>query len=174
MVLLGRFSLLAFPHLLGICLSSLRSPPFPLLVSALIPFSLAEVQLSLTLTLSHHTIWCFGQSALFLFCLAKTALAYLLTAVFVALRPLSPFQQAQYTQVFPLKPAPIVHALCWHRQHQQVCHFFSLLSDSRCLVLSSIFPFTSMPLVETVYSFLLFYEATMDPQTLVSLEKRRG
>ena len=31
---------------------------------------------------------------------------YLPTALSVALRPLFPFQQAQYAQVFPLKPAP--------------------------------------------------------------------
>ena len=42
------------------------------------------------------TIWCFGQ----------TALAYLPTALFVALRPPFSFHQAQYAQVFLLKPAP--------------------------------------------------------------------
>ena len=50
------------------------------------------------------TIWCFGQTALFL--LAKSALAYFPTALFMALRPLFPFRQAQYAQIFPLKPAP--------------------------------------------------------------------
>ena len=51
-------------------------------------------------------IWCSGQTALFLFLLAKTALAYLPTALSVASRPPFSFQQAQYAQVFPLKPAP--------------------------------------------------------------------
>ena len=51
-------------------------------------------------------IWCFGQTALFLFLLARTALAYLPTAFSVALRPLFAFQQGLYVQVFPLKPAP--------------------------------------------------------------------
>ena len=51
-------------------------------------------------------IWCFGLTALFLFLLAKTAPAYLATAFSVALRPLFPFQQDQYVQVFPLRPAP--------------------------------------------------------------------
>ena len=64
------------------------------------PLSLAKVQLSLTLTLSHLTIWCSGQTALFPFLLAKATLAYLPTALSVALRPLFPFQQAQYVQVF--------------------------------------------------------------------------
>ena len=51
-------------------------------------------------------IWCFGLTALFPFLLAKAAQAYLPTALSVALKPLFPFQQAQYAQVFPLKPAP--------------------------------------------------------------------
>ena len=51
-------------------------------------------------------IWYSGQTALFLFLLARAAPAYLPTALFVALRPLFPFRQAQYAQVFPLKPAP--------------------------------------------------------------------
>ena len=51
-------------------------------------------------------ICCFEQTALFLFLLARAAPAFLPTAYSVALRPLFPFQQAQYVQVFPLKPAP--------------------------------------------------------------------
>ena len=51
-------------------------------------------------------IWCFGQTALFLFLLARAVPAYLPTALSVALRPFFPFQQAQYGHVFPLKPAP--------------------------------------------------------------------
>ena len=51
-------------------------------------------------------IWCFGQTALFLFHLARAAPAYLPTALCVALRPLFFFQQAQYVKVFPLKPTP--------------------------------------------------------------------
>ena len=51
-------------------------------------------------------IWCFGQTALFLFLLARAAPAFLPTAFSVALRPLFPFREAQFAQVFPLKPAP--------------------------------------------------------------------
>ena len=43
---------------------------------------------------------------MFLFLLAKAAPAFLPTALSVALKPLFPFRQAQYVQVFPLKPAP--------------------------------------------------------------------
>ena len=68
--------------------------------------SLAKVRLSLTLTLSPLLIWCFGQTAPFLFLLARAALAFLPTALSVALRPLFRFRQAQFVKVFPLKPAP--------------------------------------------------------------------
>ena len=51
-------------------------------------------------------IWCFRQTALFLFLLARAALAFLSTALSVALRPLFLFREAQFAQVFPLKPAP--------------------------------------------------------------------
>ena len=68
--------------------------------------SLAKVQLSLTLTLPHLTLWYFGQMALFPFLLARAALAYLLAALSVIQRLLFPFRQAQHAQVFPLKPAP--------------------------------------------------------------------
>ena len=95
--------MLALP---GICLSSRWSPPFPLHALALIPLTLAKVWLSPTLTLFPLMIWCFGQTALFLFLLARAAPAFLPTALSVALRSLFPFRQAQYVQVFPLKPAP--------------------------------------------------------------------
>ena len=43
--------------------------------------------------------------ALFFLLLGKASLAYLPTARFVTLKSLFLFQQAQYAQVFPLKPA---------------------------------------------------------------------
>ena len=43
---------------------------------------------------------------MFLFLLVRAAPAFLPSALSVALRPLFPFRQAQYAQVFPLKPAP--------------------------------------------------------------------
>ena len=106
LLVLGRLSLLALLFLLGICPRSRWSPPFPLHALALISLVLAKVRLSPTLTLSPLMIWYFGQTALFLFLLVRAAPAYLPTALSVALRPLFPFRQAQYVQVFPLKPAP--------------------------------------------------------------------
>ena len=66
----------------------------------------AKVRLSLTLILYPLMIWYSGQTALFLFLLAKAAPAFLPTALSVELRPLFPFQQAHSAQVFRLKPAP--------------------------------------------------------------------
>ena len=103
LLLLGRLFLLAFHFLFGICHSSLWSLSFPLHDPALIPLSLAKLRLSPTLTLSPLMIRYSGQTAPFLFLLARAAPA---TAFSVALRPLFPFQQAQYVQIFPLKPAP--------------------------------------------------------------------
>ena len=51
-------------------------------------------------------IWFSGQTALFLFFLARAAPVFLSTAPSVALRPLFPFRQAQFVQVFRLNPAP--------------------------------------------------------------------
>ena len=52
-------------------------------------------------------IWYSGQTTLFLFLLTKAALAFLPSALSVALRPLFPFRQALYVQVSLLKPEPI-------------------------------------------------------------------
>ena len=106
LLLLGRLLLLALPFLPRISLPSPWSPPFPLHAPALISLSIAKVQFSPTLILSSLMIWCCGQTALFLFLVAKVAPAYLPTAHSVALRPLFCFWQAQYAQVFLLKPAP--------------------------------------------------------------------
>ena len=72
---------------------------------------------------------------------------------------------------FSAEACAILHALCWSRRHQQVCHFsFLLLSDFRS-VLSSIFPFISNSVADlagTVFSLLLFYQVPMGSRTLVS------
>ena len=104
--LLGMLFLLALPPLLGICFHSLWSPLFPLHAPALILLSSTKVRLSPTFTISLLTIWYSGLTALFLFLLARAALAYLPTALSLTPRPLFLFQQAQYVQVFLLKPAP--------------------------------------------------------------------
>ena len=126
-------------------------------------------------------ICCFGQTALFLFFLAKAAPAYLPTALSVALRPLFTFQQAQYAQVFLLKPAPF-------------CTLFAGLDSTNKSAISLLFSYyltlvLFSPLCPLFYlssylklcgrsgrncflsSVLLDYNGS---QTLVSPGKRRG
>ena len=91
--------------LLGICLRSPWSPPFPSHALALIFLSLTKVRLLLILSLSSLMIWYSGLTALFLFLLARAASAFLPTALSMAPRPLFPSCQAQYVEVSPLKPA---------------------------------------------------------------------
>ena len=142
LLVLGRLFLLALPFLLGICLPSPWSPPFLLHAPSLIPPSLAKVRLSPTLTLSPLMIWCFGQTALFLFLLVRAALAFLPTALSVALRPLFPFRQAQYAQVFPLKPAPF-------------CTLFAGLGSTNKFAISLLFSYYLTLVLFSPQSFLL-------------------
>ena len=122
-------------------------------------------------------IWYSGQTALFHSLLAKTALAYLPTALSVASRPLFPSQQAQYAQVFALKPAPFCKLFAGLGSTNKSATSLLLLSDSRSL-LATLFspPFFLLPqsLSETVFSLLQFYQATMGPRTLVSSGRLRG
>ena len=174
--------MLALPFLLGTCLRSPWGPPFPPHAPVLIPLSLAKMRLSLTLTLSYLMIWCSGLTVLFLFLLAQAALAYLQTAFSVALGPLFPFQQAQYVQVFPLKPMPFCTLFAGLGSTNKSAISLLLLRvvfDSRSVLatLSSPPPFFTSnsvtDLAGTVFSFLLFYQATMAPWTLVFPGERR-
>ena len=99
-----------------------------------LPLSLVKVRLSLILTLSPLMIWYSGQTALFLFLLARAAPAYLPTALSVTLRPLFPFQQAQYVQVFPMKPAPFCMLFAGLGSTNKFATFLLLLSDSRSVL----------------------------------------
>ena len=137
LLVLGRLFLRALPFLLGICLPSRWSPLFLLHALALILLSLAKVRLSPTLILSRLMIWCFRQTALFLFLLARAAPAFLPTALSVALRPLFPFRQAQYVQVFPLKPAPFCTLFAGLGSTNKTT-IFLLFSSYLTLVLSSL------------------------------------
>ena len=105
------------------------------------PTSLAKVRLWLSLTLSHLMIWCFGQTVLFLFLLAKAALAYLPTALPVALRPPFSFQQAQYAQIFLLKPRHSASSLLVSAALTNLLFFYLTLalSSPPCLFLHLFF-----------------------------------
>ena len=142
--------MLALPFLLGIFLRSRWSPPFPLHALALIPLSLAKVRLSPILSLSPLMIWCSGQTALFLFLLARAAPAYLPTALSVALRPLFLSRQAQYAQVFPLKPAPFCTLFAGVGSTNKSAISLLLLSDS-CSVLATLSSPPSFLLSQTLW-----------------------
>ena len=130
--------------------------------------------------MSSLVIWCFGQTALFLFLLAKVAPAYLPTALSVALRPLFSFQQAQYAQVFLLKPVPFCMLFAGLGSTNKSATSLLLLSDS-CSVLATLsllclssYLKLCANLAGTVLSLLLFYQTTMGPQTLISVRERGG
>ena len=85
---------------------------------------------------------------------------------------------------FSAKACPILHALRWSQQHQQVCRPFLFPSPSlrlslypRRFLLPSIFLFTLNTLADlagTVFSFLLYSPVTMGLRTLISPGKIRG
>ena len=135
----------ALPFLLGICLPSRWSPPFPLYAPALIPLSLAHLD-----SLSPHVLvlW---KTALFLFLLERAAPAYLPTALCGTETTLC-FSAGLVCLSFSTKACGILQALCWSRQDQQVCHFSSLLllSDS-CSLLATLFSPPSFPLSQTLW-----------------------
>ena len=79
-------------------------------------------------------IWYSGQTALFLFLLARAVPAFLPSALSVALRPLFPFRQAQYVQVFPLKPAPLCTLFAGLGSTNKSAISLLLLSDYRSVL----------------------------------------
>ena len=79
-------------------------------------------------------ILCFGQTALFLFLLARAAPASLPTVLSVALRPHFLFWQAQYAQVFPLKPASFCTLFAGLGSTNKSAISLLLLSDSRSVL----------------------------------------
>ena len=134
--LLGRLLLLALPFLLEICLRSRCSPPFPLHALALIPLSLAKVRLSPTLTLSppHDLVlWTDGSVS---FPFGKGGSGVLANCSLSGTEATLSFSTGPVGSSFFAEACAMLHALCWSRQHQQVCHFSSLLllSDSRSVL----------------------------------------
>ena len=118
--------------------------------------SLAKVRLSPTLTLSplHDlALWADGSVS---FPFGKSSSGVLANCSLCGTEATLSISAGPAYSSFSAEAYAILHALCWSWQHQQVCHFSSLLSDSRS-ILFSIFSFTSIFLAETVFSLLLFY-----------------
>ena len=169
---LGRLFLLAIPFLLGACLLSLWCPLFFPHALSLIFLFLAKVQRLLTWTLSLLMIWYSGQTALFFFPFGKDGSGVLANFSHCGTEATLSFSAGSVCSSFSAEACAILHALCWSRQHQQVCHFSSpLLSSNSRSILSSIFPFASNFLADlagTVFPLFLFYQATLGPRTLAS------
>ena len=89
------------------------------------------------------------------------------TAHFAAMRPLFPFGQAQFAQVFLLKPAPFWKLFTGLGSPNDSAIFLLLLPYPRHSALSSVFPFTSnslADLAETVFCLHQYYQATISPR----------
>ena len=136
LILLGKLFLLALPVLLGTCLRSLWIPPFPLHAHALILLSLAKVRLSPILFLSppHDLVlWTDGSVS---FPLGKGGSGVLANCSLCGTEATLSFSEGPVCSSFSAEACAILHAICWSRQHQQVCYFSSLLllSDSRSVL----------------------------------------
>ena len=169
LLVLGRLFLRAPTFLLRICPPSLWSPPFPLHAPALAHLD------SLPLMV---IIWTDG-SVPFLF--GKGSSGVLANCSLCGTEATLSFSVGPVCSSFSAEACAILHALCWSQQHQQVCHFSSLLlrSDSRS-VLATLSSPPSFLLSQTLWqiwqelsSLLLFYQATMGPRTFVSPGERR-
>ena len=101
--------------------------------------SLAKVRLSPILTLFPLMIWYSGQTALFLFLLARAAPAFLPICSLCGSEASLSFSAGPVCSSFSAEACAILHALCWFRQHQQVCHFSSLLWSESRSVLATLF-----------------------------------
>ena len=126
LLVLGRLLLLALPVLLGIFPRSRSSPLFPLHALALIPLSLAHLD-----SLPPHDLllWTDGSVP---FPFGKGGSGILANCSLCGTDATLSFSAGPVCSSFSAEAWAILHALCWCRQHQQVCHFSYLT-----LVLSS-------------------------------------
>ena len=169
-------------EILFACLPLLLGTNFPLLWSALFsPYASALILLSLSLygaTLAH--LYFFRSHYMMIrndgsvpFPFGKNGFGALANYSLCGIEATFFFAVSPVFSSFSAKACDILQAFCWSRQHQQVCHFSSVLGLSLCgchSVLSYVFPFTSnslADLAEMVFSLLLFYQATMGPRTFI-------
>ena len=135
LLLLGRLFLRALPFLFGICLPSLRIPLFPLYALTLISLFLAKVQLSPTLTLSPNDLVLWTDDSV-PFPFGKGGYDILANCSLCGTEATLLFSASPVCSSFSAEACTILHSFCWSRQHQQACHFSSLLllSDSRSVL----------------------------------------
>ena len=134
LLLLGRLFLLALPFLLGIYLCSPWSPPLSLHALALILLSRQGAALAHLDSLSHDLVlWTDGSVP---FPYGKGGSGVLANCSLCGAEATLSFSAGPVCLSFSAEACANLHALCWSRQHQQVCHFSSLLllSDSRSVL----------------------------------------
>ena len=124
LLFLGRLLLLALPFLPEICLCSPWSLPFPLHALALILLLLNKMRLLPTLTLPPHdlVLWTDGSVP---FPFGKDGSGVLANCSLCGTEATLSFSAGPVCSSFSAEACAILHALCWSRQHQQVCHFSS-------------------------------------------------
>ena len=123
LLLLGRFYLVVLSHLLGTCHSSLESALSYACSRSNPPSRQGAVLAHLDSLPSHDLVISTDGSVPFPF--GKGGPGVLANCSLFGAGPLFSIRQAQYVQVFSAEACAILHALCWSRQHQQVCHFSS-------------------------------------------------
>ena len=107
----GKLSLHVLSFLLEIYLPSPWSPPSPLHAPALILLSLAKGRISPIFTLSPLMIWCFGQTALFLFPFGKDGFGLLANCSLCGTEATLSFSAGPVCSSFSAEACAILHAL---------------------------------------------------------------
>ena len=160
--------------LLETWLPSLRSPSFPLHALALVSSFSPRCGACLSrLSLPYYLVLWTDGSVPFPF--GKGGSGVLANWSLYGTEATLSFSAGPVCLSFFAETCAILQAICWSRQHQQAYHFFSflLLCDS-CPVLATLSSSPSFLLSQTLwqiwqelFSFLLYYQATMGPRTLV-------
>ena len=137
LLVLERLFLLALPVLLGICLLSPWSPPFPLHALALIPLSRQGAALAHLDSLPPHdlVLWTDGSVP---FPFGKDGSDVLANCSICGTEATLSFSAGLVCSSFSAEACAILYTLCWSRQHQQACYLSSLLllSNSRSILLT--------------------------------------
>ena len=149
LLVLGRLLLPALSFLLGICLRSPWSPPFPLMLSLRSPLSRQSAALTHLDSLPPHdlVLWTDGSVP---FPFGKGGFGVFANCSLCGTEATLSFSAGSVCSSFSAEACAILHTLCRSRQHQ-VCHFSSLLflSDSRS-VLATLFSPPSFLLSQTL------------------------
>ena len=137
LLVLGRLLLLVLPVLLGICLRTPWSPLFLLHALTLILPSLSRRGAGLThldFLPPHDLVFWTDGSVPFPF--GKGGSGVLANRSLCGTETTLSFSAGPVCSSYSTEACAILHALCWSRQHQQVCQFSSLLllSDSRSVL----------------------------------------